>query len=188
MDMQYRIIYSKNFYRDLDILEYFLSKCDINYDYLRSTIKEDIEYLKYMPRIHKTLYLDKDPNGEYRRIVSGKYIIIYKIEKNKVIILRIFSHKQDYLNQESFILKEKSAIYNKNIKRGGNIMEKAKKLKNSFSKENMHFTHIITEEEALERYMIKLIDEAEEHLANGEETITLEQWQEEIRRKYNVAV
>ena len=65
-----------------------------------------------MPRIHKTLYSVKDPMGEYRRIVSGKFIIIYKIDQDKVIILRIFSHKQDYLNPESFILKENPSFYN----------------------------------------------------------------------------
>ena len=36
-----------------------------------------------------------------------------------------------------------------------------KKLKNSFSRKKLSFTHIITNEEALERYMIKLIDEVE---------------------------
>ena len=34
-------------------------------------------------------------------------------------------------------------------------------LRNSFSKEKFYFTHIITEEEALDRYMVKLIDEVE---------------------------
>lgn len=64
-----------------------------------------------MPRIHKTLYSVKDPMGEYRRIVSGKFIIIYKIDQDKVIILRIFSHKQDYLNSKKFILKEIQSFY-----------------------------------------------------------------------------
>ena len=63
-----------------------------------------------------------------------------------------------------------------------------KNLKNSFSKNRVHFTHIITNKEALERYMIKLIDEAEEHLANGGGTIPFEDWQEEMRRKYNIAI
>ena len=43
----------------------------------------------------------KDKTGEYRRIVSGKYIIIYKIVKDEIIILRIF-------NQRKFILKDDS--------------------------------------------------------------------------------
>ena len=43
-------------------------------------------------------------------------------------------------------------------------------------------------EEALEQYMIKLIDEAEEHLANDGKTIPFEEWQEKMRRKYNVTI
>ena len=131
MEKQYKILYDDNFDRDINKIE------DYFYDYnsidLISRIKEDIEYLKFMPRIHKTLYSVKDPMGEYRRIVSGKFIIIYKIDQDKVIILRIFSHRQDYLNPENFILKEQSTTYN----------------------------DIILDEEALEEYMIKLIDEVE---------------------------
>lgn len=110
MEKQYKILYDDNFDRDINKIE------DYFYDYnsidLINRIKEDIEYLKFMPRIHKTLYSVKDPNGEYRRIVSGKFIIIYKIDQDKVIILRIFSHKQDYLNPESFILRENPSFYN----------------------------------------------------------------------------
>ena len=51
-------------------------------------IYDDIEDLNFMPRTHKTLYSSNDPNGEYRRIISGKYIIIYKIVKNQITILR----------------------------------------------------------------------------------------------------
>ena len=60
-----------------------------------------------MPRAHKTLIFAKDLHGEYRRIISDKYAIIYKIEENKIYILRIYHHKQNYLNSQNFILKEK---------------------------------------------------------------------------------
>jgi len=74
-------------------------------------IEKDIINLEYMPRIHKTLICIKDPNGEYRRMLSGKYSIIYKITKKKIIILRIFNQKENYLNQRKFILREKSEKY-----------------------------------------------------------------------------
>ena len=64
-----------------------------------------------MLRIHKTLILYKDEDGEYRRIVSGKYIIIYQIQEDKINILRSFNQKENYLNQKSFILREKSQKY-----------------------------------------------------------------------------
>lgn len=82
-----------------------------NIEKIMTRLKEDIDYLKFMPRIHKTLYYSNDPNGEYRRIISGKYIIIYKIIKNQITILRIFNHKQNYLSSNKFILKEKSEKY-----------------------------------------------------------------------------
>ena len=77
-----------------------------NYNKIIEKIYKDIDNLLYMPRIHKTLIYYKDKKGEYRRIVSGRYIIIYKIIKNEIIILRIFNQKENYLNQKNFILKE----------------------------------------------------------------------------------
>lgn len=67
-------------------------------------------------------------------------------------------------------------------------MIKFRTLKNSYARLKENFTHIITEEEALNRYMVQLIDEAEENLRNGGGTITLEEWREHMRRKYNIAL
>ena len=64
-----------------------------------------------MPRANKTLISAKDRQGEYRRRLSGKYSIIYKINDNQIIILRIFNQKQNYLNSKTFILREKSQKY-----------------------------------------------------------------------------
>ena len=70
----------------------------LNYGYnekITQKIEKDIMSLEYMPRIHKTLICFKDPKGEYRRMVSGKYSIIYKIVEDKIIILRIFNQKEN---------------------------------------------------------------------------------------------
>lgn len=67
-------------------------------------------------------------------------------------------------------------------------MTKLKTLKNSYSKLKESFTHIITQEEGLVRYMNLLIDEAEENLKNGGGTITLEEWREHMRREYNIVL
>ena len=85
--------------------EYYNIEKDIN------KIYKDIETLKFMPRINKTVYTLKDKNSEYRRLISGKYAIIYKIEKDQIIIIRIFNQKQNYLNSNKFILREKSTKY-----------------------------------------------------------------------------
>lgn len=55
--------------------------------------------------------MQKNHYGEYRRMISGKYIIIYQIKENQITILRIFSQKQNYLNSKNFILREKSNVY-----------------------------------------------------------------------------
>ena len=127
----FKIKISNGYKRDIKKICNFMK--NYNIETILKNAEENIENLSFMPRIHKTLYSYKDPNGEYRRIVSGKFIIIYKIDQDNVIILRIFSHRQDYLNPESFILKEESTTYN----------------------------DIILDEEDLEEYMIKLIDEVE---------------------------
>lgn len=67
-------------------------------------------------------------------------------------------------------------------------MIKFRTLKNSYAKLKENFTKTITEDEALNRYMNLLIDEAEEDLKNGGEIITLEKWREELMREYNVVL
>jgi len=67
-------------------------------------------------------------------------------------------------------------------------MVKFRTLKNSYAKLKENFTHTITQEEALNRYMVQLIEEAEENLRNGGGTITLEEWREHMRRTYNIVL
>lgn len=67
-------------------------------------------------------------------------------------------------------------------------MIKLKTLKNTYSKLKENYTHIITEDEALLKYMNLLIDEAEEDLRNGIELISLEELRGELIREYNVNI
>lgn len=106
----YHVTYEKSTHKDLKKIRKF-SITKTYYERIMQEITRNIENLKYMPRTHKTLICIKDPNGEYRRMLSGKYSIIYKIEKNEIIILRIFNQKENYLNQRKFILREKSQKY-----------------------------------------------------------------------------
>ncbi len=46
----------------------------------------------------------------------------------------------------------------------------------------------INQEFALEKYMIKLIEEAEEGIRNGEPLTSLEDWREELIQEYNVTL
>lgn len=109
MGMRYKIKYDKKFYKDLHLIE--LRITHNNYKNLKNKINIMIKNLQFMPRTHKTLISFKDSNGEYRRIIIEKYSIIYKIKDDKIIILRIFSEKQNYLNSKNFILKEESQKY-----------------------------------------------------------------------------
>lgn len=66
-------------------------------------------------------------------------------------------------------------------------MVKFRTLKNSYAKLKENFTHIITEEEAQERFLTKILDEAiEEFEKDGRQTISFEEWIEEMRIEYNV--
>ena len=86
---QYEIIYEKSMYKDIERL-----RNNYNYFYQEELINEIEKDITYMLRMHKTLIYFKDKIGEYRRIVSGKYIIIYKIVKDEIIILRILIKKK----------------------------------------------------------------------------------------------
>ena len=109
--MFYKLELTKEAKQDLDEISNYLEEYGFNKNKIIERIDRDIVNLKTMPRIHKTITASKNPNGEYRRIVSGKYIIIYQITKNQINILRVFSEKQNYLNSKTFILKEKSQKY-----------------------------------------------------------------------------
>ena len=68
-------------------------------------------------------------------------------------------------------------------------MVRFRTLKNSYAKLKENFTHIITEEEAEERYWTQILDETiEEFERNGRKTISLEEWREHIRRDYNIVL
>ena len=108
VEKKYHIIYEEDMHNDLERIKNSNYGCN---ERTLEKIEKDILNLEYMPRIHKTLICVKEPNGEYRRMVSGKYSIIYKIIKNEIIILRIFNQKENYLNQRKFILREKSQKY-----------------------------------------------------------------------------
>jgi len=105
----YKTIFSKKAKRDFIKIAKFMK--NYNSNKIIEKIYKSIDNLNYMPRTHKTLNYFKDKNGEYRRMISGKYSIIYKIVKDKIIILRNFNQKENYLNQRKFILREKSEKY-----------------------------------------------------------------------------
>ena len=180
----YKTIFSKKAKRDLIKIAKFMR--NYNYNKIIEKIYKSIENLEYMPLTHKTLIYFKDKRGEYRRIVSGKYIIIYKIAKDEIIILRIFNQKEDYLNEENYMLKEESENYVLNRRRKIN-MTKLKTLKNSYLKIKENYNRIITGKEVWSRYMDRLIEEAEESLKT-EGYITLEELREELIKEYNVNI
>ena len=107
--MHYKIKLSEKSKRDFRRISNYIEEYRLGKVYKQ--IKIDIENLKFMPRRNKTLYSSKEPNGEYRRLISGKYIIIYQIYKDQITILRVFNQKENYLNLNKFILREKSQKY-----------------------------------------------------------------------------
>ncbi len=109
--MFYKLELSNDAKRDLDKISEYLESHVYNWNKIIKKLDKDMDNLIFMPRAHKTLISYNDVNGEYRRMISGKYSIIYKIVKNEIIILRIFNQRENYLNQRKFILREKSETY-----------------------------------------------------------------------------
>lgn len=107
--LTYKTIFSKKAKRDLIRIVKFME--NYNSNKIIERIYKSIDDLNFMPRKHKTLIYFNDKKGEYRRMLSGKYSVIYKIVEDKIIILRIFNQKENYLNQRKFILREKSQKY-----------------------------------------------------------------------------
>ena len=66
------------------------------------------------------------------------------------------------------------------------MMLKLRTIKNSYLKVKENYTHKITEEEALNEYMVRLIDEAEENLQNGETLYPLDKWREMMKLEYGI--
>ena len=109
--MFYKLELSNDAKKDLNKISDYLEYYEPYRNKVIEKIDKDIENLKSMPRIHKTVICDKDKNGEYRRIISGKYSVIYKIIGNQITVLRVFNQKENYLNQSKFILREESQKY-----------------------------------------------------------------------------
>jgi len=107
----YKLELSNDAKEDLNKISEYLEDYASYRNKVIKKIDKDIDNLKDMPRIHKTVIYVKDKSGEYRRIVSGKYIVIYKIINNEIIVLRVFNQKENYLNLNKFILREKSQKY-----------------------------------------------------------------------------
>ena len=82
------------------------------YEYIYNTLKEpnsasrlmkkieaDIFRLEYSPYSCSEVHIKPD-NSVYRKLVSGKYIILYRVDRNhkQVIIFNVFYGKKDYLS------------------------------------------------------------------------------------------
>lgn len=68
-------------------------------------------------------------------------------------------------------------------------MTKTRMLKNSYLKVKENYTHTITEEEAQERFLTKILDEAiEEFERDGRRTTSFEDWIEEVREEFGIVL
>ena len=68
-------------------------------------------------------------------------------------------------------------------------MVKFRTLKNSYTKLRENFIHTITREEAEERFLTKILDQAiEEFEKDGRRTTSFEDWIEEIKEEFNIAL
>lgn len=63
-----------------------------------------------------------------------------------------------------------------------------KKLKKTYLKVKQNYIHNMTQEDLQERWLSKVLDEAIEEFEKNPETISLEEWHEHMRRKFNIVL
>ncbi len=99
--MQYKIIYSKEFYRNMSIHVAFLSNVSINASKkLKENLKDYINILEVYSRIGSKIEFGKKLPVQYRRLViSKKYILIYYVLKNNVYIDTLLDARQNNSNK-----------------------------------------------------------------------------------------
>ncbi len=93
--VKYRIIIANQADEDLFRMSNYLS--NNKFKELRKVLKDKYRNIIKMPWMYPRLYYEKKTKTDFRKIVYQNYIIIYKIQKNQIIILRIVSEKENYL-------------------------------------------------------------------------------------------
>lgn len=99
---EYQVKKSRQFDHDIERIQVYLSRGN----YYDSTIKEifetiyqDLKRLRTSPKIGTKLNMKVTIDNDYRYIVSGQYIIFYKIfESEKIVrVYHIYHGKENYL-------------------------------------------------------------------------------------------
>jgi plasmid stabilization system protein ParE len=89
------IVLTEDFVNDLSCIKnYLLDKTESGYDSIRFKIFKNISYLKLFPEFGKKT---KDKN--YRIVIVKKYDykIFYKINKDKIYIMRLIHGKRNFV-------------------------------------------------------------------------------------------
>ncbi|MCL2676457.1 MAG: type II toxin-antitoxin system RelE/ParE family toxin [Streptococcaceae bacterium] len=91
-----KLLYLSGVDRDLDIIrEYHPFKGE---EIVLSILKNNLR-LEKSPKLGANLSHKLNVETEFRYFITDKFLSIYKIENEKVLIYRIFDGRQDWLNQ-----------------------------------------------------------------------------------------
>jgi addiction module RelE/StbE family toxin len=99
--MNYKIQISEKAERDLKDIVTYLSDSLKNKRAAKdftSLYRKKINSLKTNPQKFTYIQEEEKSDFDYRKIIIKNYLVIYKIEKEEVIILRIFHQKQKYFD------------------------------------------------------------------------------------------
>jgi len=90
------VLISKQARKDLHCISKYLSQFSKKY-YLKFYQKfiKNISLIKFFPEMYPLL--DKDYT--YRKMVIDKYVVFYTIRNNVILIVRIFSCFENYINK-----------------------------------------------------------------------------------------
>ena len=95
-----KIIISKDAHRDTDDIFLYISARD-NREVANKQVENiyrTIAFLENTPNIGMQLKNRLNVDTDYRFLVSGKYLIFYKLTKDKVNIVRIIDGRRDWIS------------------------------------------------------------------------------------------
>jgi addiction module RelE/StbE family toxin len=98
--MAYNLKITKSAKKDISRIIYYIInelKSPITAEKLINNIDKKYDNLIENPKIYEKCNNERLCKKGYRKVLIGKYLLIYKIEKDSVIVLRFFHGFQDYI-------------------------------------------------------------------------------------------
>ena len=98
----FKIIFTSDCKKEMEHIYNYISKnlyAHNSAKQLMKKVEETINRLKIMPEAYPIIKKYNELRMKYRRIVIGKYVIIYTILKKEIYIVHMYYGRSNYLNK-----------------------------------------------------------------------------------------